>query len=63
MNSEPVALVTGAGRGIGAAIAIELANPLSGTKKHAAHAKTPAAHTGKAKKGAADADDLLGGGK
>jgi len=44
-------------------IAIELANPLSGTKKHAAHAKTPAAHTGKAKKGAADADDLLGGGK
>ncbi len=44
-------------------ITIELANPLSGTKKHAAHAKTPAARAGKAKKGAADGDDLLGGGK
>ena len=42
-------------------IKVELANPLSGAKKHASHSKTPAAHAPKAKKGAAD-DDLLGTG-
>ena len=41
-------------------IKIDLANPLSGAKKHGTHpAKTSATTTGKAKKGAA-ADDLLG---
>jgi hypothetical protein len=48
-------------------IKIELANPLSGAKKRATRperpTKTPAAHPPKAKKGAADSDDLLGGGK
>ncbi len=43
-------------------IAIELANPLSGAKKHSTHpAKTPATHAGKAKKDATDGDDLPGG--
>ncbi len=45
-------------------VKIELVNPLTGAKKHATRAaKTPAAPSGKAKKGASDADDLLGGGK
>ncbi len=46
-------------------IKIDLANPLSGAKKKATRpAKTSAAKTtAKAKKGDADADDLLGGGK
>jgi hypothetical protein len=43
-------------------IKIELANPLTGTKKHASKAaKTPAAD--KAKKAVTDAADLLGGGQ
>ncbi|MGA2258319.1 MAG: hypothetical protein ABSG53_26950 [Thermoguttaceae bacterium] len=45
-------------------IKIELANPLSGAKKHAARpAKAPATHPTKAKKDTSDADDLLGTGK
>ena len=44
------------------AIKIELANPLSGAKKRPGRpAKTPAAHTGKAKKEADDGDDLPAG--
>ncbi len=45
-------------------IQVDLANPLSGPKKKATRpAKASAAPAAKAKKGAADADDLLGGGK
>ena len=42
-------------------IKIELANPLTGAKKHGSHAsKSPATHTPKPKK---DTDDPLGTGK
>ena len=45
-------------------IKIELANPLSGAKKHATHStKTPAVRPTKAKKESSDADTLLGTGK
>ena len=45
-------------------IKIELANPLSGAKKHAAGRQdTGHPHPAKAKKDRADADDLLGTGK